>query len=382
MISLRRNFLRALVCAGGTAALLPSHLRGLTDSLALFEPLPLDEPPGPIRLNSNENAYGPSEKAVAALREALQSVNRYPYSQDAALVERIAQHHGVKSEQVLLGCGSTDILRMAAAAFLRRGKRLIQADPTFDAMSHYAQSTGAEVISLRLTPHFGHDLDAMSQHLDENAALVYICNPNNPTGTLTPRPDLELFIKKLPANTQILIDEAYHHYAGESSRYQSFIDHPVDHERVIVTRTFSQVYGLAGLRLGYAVGSPKVLQFMRAHATEQSVNSVVALTAMAALDDADGLRDAVKRNADDRQEFRNSAMIRMLKPLDSYTNFIMMDTHHPAQEVIEHFEKNQVLIGPRFPAMDTHIRVSLGARPEMIRFWKLWDMLHYTQMHM
>jgi histidinol-phosphate aminotransferase len=380
MAFLRRDFLRTLVSAGGTAAFLPSHLRGLASSLAFSEPLLVDEPP--VRLNSNENAYGPSAKTVAALHEALQSVNRYPYSQHDALVERIARHHAVKSEQVLLGCGSSDILRMAAAAFLHPGKRLIQADPTFDAMGHYAQNTGAEVVSLRLTPHFGHDLEAMSQHLDENTTLVYICNPNNPTGTLTPRADLELFIKKLPANTQILIDEAYHQYAGESSRYQSFIDHPVDHERVLVTRTFSHVYGLAGLRLGYAVGSPRVLQLMRAHATEQCVNSVVAQTAVAALEDVDGLRDAVKRNTDDRQEFRNAAMVRMLKPIDSSTNFVMMDTHHPAQEVIEHFEKNQVIIGPYFPAMDTHIRVSLGTRPEMMSFWRVWDMLHYTGMHM
>jgi histidinol-phosphate aminotransferase len=382
MASPRRNFLRTLVCAGGTAALMPSSLRGLTTSAASFEAIRFDESPGTIRLNSNENAYGPSGKAVAALRDALQDVNRYPDSSYDGLVEKIAQLHGVKREQLLLGCGSTEILRMTAAAFLRPGKRLIQANPTFEAMDHYAQATGAEVVSLRLTPQFAHDLEAMSQHLDENATLVYICNPNNPTGTLTPRPDLELFIKKLPTNTHILIDEAYHHYAGEFARYQSFIDRPVDNERVIVTRTFSQVYGLAGLRLGYAVGAPKVLQSLRAHATEQSVNRLVALAAMAALEDADSVRDAVKRNANDRQEFRNSAMVRMLKPIDSHANFVMMDTHHPAQEVIEHFQQNQVLIGPHFPAMDTHIRVSLGTRPEMLRFWRVWDMLGYTQMHM
>ena len=90
----------------------------------------------------------------------------------------------------------------------------------------------------------------------------------------------------------------------------------------------------------------------------------------------------MKRNANDRQEFRNSAMVRLLKPIDSHANFVMMDTHHPGQEVIDHFRKNQVLIGPHFPAMDTHIRVSLGIRPEMVRFWQVWDMLHYTEMHM
>jgi len=382
MDSLRRSFLRTLLCAGGTATLLPSPLPGLTTNAAFFEAAALDESAGPIQLNSNENAYGPSVKVVAAIRAALQSVNRYPYPLYDALAGQIAQLHSVNPDRLLLGCGSTEILRMAAEAFLGPGKRLIQANPTFDAMEHYAKATGAEVVSLRLTSHFAHDLEAMSERLDESTTLVYICNPNNPTGTVTPRADLELFIKRLPTNSQILIDEAYHHYAGESELYQSFIDRPVHHERVIVTRTFSHVYGLAGLRLGYAVASPQVLQPMRAHATKQGVSSVVALAAMAALQDTDSVRDSVKRNANDRQEFRNAAMVRMLKPIDSQANFIMMDTHHPAQEVIEHFQKNQVLIGPHFPAMDTHIRVSLGTRPEMASFWRVWDMLHYSQIHM
>jgi histidinol-phosphate aminotransferase len=316
------------------------------------------------------------------MRAALAGTNRYPDLQYDALVDQIAKLHGVQREQLLLGCGSTEILRMAAVAFLGPGKRLIQASPTFEAMERYSRAAGAEVVSLPLTSTLAHDLEGMSQRLDENATLVYICNPNNPTGSLTPRADLELFIKKLPANTHVLIDEAYHHYAGRSERYQSFIDRPVDDDRVMVSRTFSQVYGLAGLRLGYAVGDPKVLQTMRSQATEQSVNGVVAQAAMAALEDADSVRDSVKRNSDDRQEFRNQAMVHMLKPIDSHANFFMMDTHHPAQEVIEHFQKNQVLIGRRFPAMDTHIRVSLGTPPEMLKFWQVWDMLHYSQMHM
>jgi histidinol-phosphate aminotransferase len=382
MASSRRNFLHTLVRSGSTAVLLPSPLRRLITSPASFEPPRFDESPGPIRLNSNENAYGPSGKVVAAIRGALHDANRYPYSQYDALVEQIAQLHGVRGEQLLLGCGSTEILRMAADAFLGPGKRLIQASPTFEAMELYAQATGAEVVSLRLTSQFAHDLEAMSQRLDENATLVYICNPNNPTGSLTPRADLELFIKRLPTNTHVLIDEAYHHYAGQSERYRSFIDRPVDDERVMVSRTFSKVYGLAGLRFGYAVGSPKVLQPMRTHATEQSVNSVVAQAATAALEDTESVGDSVKHNADDRQEFRNQAMVRMLKPIDSHTNFFMMDTHHPAQEVIEHFQKNQVLIGRHFPAMETYIRVSLGTPPEMLKFWRVWDTLPYTQMHM
>ena len=134
----------------------------------------------------------------------------------------------------------------------------------------------------------------------------------------------------------------HHHYAGQSARYASFIDRPLGDERVIASRTFSKVYGLAGLRL--AVGSSTALQRMAAHSTERSVNCVVAQAAMAALEDTNNARDSVTRNANDRQKFRNQAMVRMLKPIDSHANFLKMDTHRPAQEVIRHFQEHKVLM--------------------------------------
>ncbi len=378
----RRHFLRTLAYSGSTAALVPSAWARPSSRPPGFEPARLGEPSDTIRLNSNENAYGPSQKTAAAMRSALLGANRYPYMEYDPLIESIAKLHGVGREQVLLGCGSTEILRMAVDAFLGPGKQLIQANPTFEAPEHYARAAGAEVVSVRLTSQFAHNLDQMLQQAGNNTGLVYVCNPNNPTASITPRGDLEVFIEKLPANTHVLIDEAYHHYAGQSAMYASFIDRPLGDKRVIVSRTFSKVYGLAGLRLGYAVGSPAVLQRMGAYATERSINCVVAHAAMAALDDTDNVRDAITRNANDRQEFRNQAMVRTLKPIDSHANFLMVDTHHPAQEVIKHFQEHKVLIGRHFPAMDTYIRVSLGTPTDMLEFWRVWDMLHYTELHM
>jgi histidinol-phosphate aminotransferase len=378
----RRRFLQTLACSGGTAALLPPTWAGLWPREPRVEPVRLADPSGTIYLNSNENAYGPSEKAVAAMSSALFNANRYPSVDYDPLAESLAKLHGVGREYILLGCGSTEILRMAAAAFLGPGKQLLQANPTFEAMEHYARSAGAEVVSVRLTSRFAHDLEQMLQRAGNSTGLAYVCNPNNPTASITPRPDLEVFIEKLPANTHILIDEAYHHYAGQSAMYASFIDRPLGDKRVIVSRTFSKVYGLAGLRIGYAVGDPTVLQRMSAHATERSINCVAGEAARAALEDTKSVGESVARNANDRQEFRNQAMVRMLKPIDSHANFFMMDTHHPAQEVIRHFHEHKVLIGPRFPAMDSHIRVSLGTPPEMLAFWRVWDLLHYTEMQM
>ena len=130
-----------------------------------------------------------------------------------------------------------------------------------------------------------------SAHASSSTTLVYICNPNNPTASLTPRKDIENFISKLPTSTFVIIDEAYHHYAGRSGDYASFLDRPLNDERVIVTRTFSKVYGLAGLRLGYAVASPKVISQMQKFATEANINAIVTQAAAAALDDVDATED-------------------------------------------------------------------------------------------
>ena len=337
---------------------------------------------GYVLLNSNENAYGPSSRVDAAIRSAIGRANRYAFASYNEVVEQIARSHRVKPNQVLLGCGSTEILRAASCAFLGSRRQLIQGSPTYEAMEEYARAVDSEVVSVPLDKHFAHDLHAMQAKWTASTGLVYICNPHNPTASTTPRLDLESFIGKLPATTRILIDEAYHHYAIPSGTYASFIDRPLADERVIVTRTFSAVYGMAGLRLGYAVAAPKVVEQMRRFITLDTLNSVVAEAAIVALDDVDGVKASVKRNSDDRQEFYNSAMIRMLMPISSQANFVMTDTQHPADEVIEHFRRHNILIGRRFPPMDSFIRVSLGTPPEMRAFWQVWDMLPWAKLFM
>jgi histidinol-phosphate aminotransferase len=370
----RRNFLRNL--GVGTAAGAASHSSffGIAKA-SVFEPAGTMELSGPILLNSNENAYGPSKKVEEAMRLALTRANRYPFLEYDGLVQRIAAFHQVKPEQVILGSGSTEILRIAAFTFLGIGKQLVQASPTFEAMEACARCSRADIVSVPLNRECAHDLGGMLQRSNASTSILYyICNPNNPTASLTPRKDLETFIDKLPTASYVLIDEAYHHYA-RGSTYESFIDHPIDHDRVIVSRTFSKVYGLAGLRLGYAIAHPAIAQEMRSHVIMGSINEVAIQAAIAALEDIDGMQDSVKRNADDRQEFFNHAMARRLMAIDSHANFVMLNVHHPAEEVIQHFKKNNILVGRRAPQFDNYIRVSLGLPEEMSAFWRTWDML-------
>jgi histidinol-phosphate aminotransferase len=330
-----------------------------------------------VRLNSNENAYGPSSSVQAQLQKALGTVNRYPASRES-LVGIVAKMHRVDEKRVILGPGSTEIIRAVAAGVLGRGKSVIVASPTYEAMGEFAQAYGAQVVGLPLNHEFAHDLDAMRARIDATTAVVYICNPNNPTASITARKSIEEFLGGVPKGVVVVVDEAYHHFAPQSTMYQSFLDYPISNDRLVVLRTFSRVYGLAGLRVGYAVGSPALAERVQRHIEKNAISEVGLEAAIASLQDQEGLRRAVKRNADDRQEFFNQAMARMLKPIDSKTNFVMMDVHHSAAEIIEHFRKNNVLIGRLFPPLTTHIRVSLGTRDEMHEFWKVWDMLPFS----
>src|SRR5215469_15189762 len=202
MIASRRGFLRSLGCCAAAGVRLP--LNGISTS-AIFEPSASKQSDGFIRLNSNENAYGPSTKVADAIKFSIGSANRYPRMEYSSLAERIAGLHKVKPEQILLGCGSTEIFRMAALAFLGNGKQLIQASPTFEAIEHYARAAGSDAISVPLTPSYAHDVDGMLARATASTTLVYICNPNNPTATLTPRKDLETFLTNLPESAFVIV---------------------------------------------------------------------------------------------------------------------------------------------------------------------------------
>ena len=263
---------------------------------------------GVVRLNSNENPYGPSPLALKAMTDAFSLAWRYPDEHADALVEQLAKINGVNRDQILLGDGSGEILKMCAAAFtgpnvirqpssaagaadawwradIHAGSRkMIVADPTFEAILNHARVNGAEVVKVPLTGSFSHDLAKMGAAAVEG--LIYICNPNNPTASITPKNEIREFINKVPRQTMILVDEAYFHYA-DSPDYESVIPMIKDHPNLIVARTFSKIYGMAGLRCGYCVAQPETIQRLRPHQTWDSVNIMALAAANASLNDAD-----------------------------------------------------------------------------------------------
>jgi histidinol-phosphate aminotransferase len=362
----------------GAAAATPSFATGYLDFAS--HPPSDKEVDRPIRLDRNENPYGPSPLAIAAMRDGLDSVNRYPNS-SKPLREKIAGHHRVKPEQILLGCGSSEILKITADAFLKPGKKLVIATPSFPLLSFYAQNNGVEVVEVPLAGNRSHDLEAMLAKADASTGLVYICNPNNPTGTVTARTAIDEFLRRLPPAIPVVIDEAYHEYVTPSASYASFIDRPAGDGRTIVARTFSKIHALAGVRVGYAVASQEMAEKLWPFSLQFAVNSLAIQAAMAALDDTAHVRQSVQRNNDQRQEFFNHANVRMAGVSDSQTNFVLLQVDHPIEEVLTHFRKNNVLLGPRFPGVDGFVRVSIGRPADMKEFWRVWDMLPHQDMH-
>lgn len=380
MLISRRGLIRRI---GAGAAVVAGTPASITSAWSLAPEAAAGILEKPLRLDKNQSAYGPSPKALETARAmAERLVAHYPEGEPELLREKIAVSHGVRSSQVVLGCGSSEILRMAADAFLGPGKRLVLAVPTFDLIERLARLNGAEVIAVPLASDYSHDIERIAATLDASTGLVYVCNPNSPTGTLTSRSALESLIRKLPAATHLIIDEAYHHYAVDSSVYASFIDRPVEHGRVIVTRTFSTVHGLAGLRVGYAVSSADVVRQLADRKLSNGVSPLGAATASAALDDDEHVRASVVGNANDRQAFFNQANARMLRWLDSRTNFVLVDFNRPAVDVVGHFAKHDVLIAGPFPYFAKHARVGLGTERERREFWRVCDLLPPVRMRM
>jgi histidinol-phosphate aminotransferase len=346
---------------------------------------------GIVRLSSNENPYGPSPQALKAMTDAFNLACRYPDEHADVLIETLAKTNGVTREQILLGDGSGEILKLGAVTFtgpMPGGKNgaaapapakgdnasravspgrgsLVVADPTFEAILKHASVNGAEVVKVPLTSSFSHDLPKMAAAAQEG--LVYICNPNNPTASITPRKELRDFIAKAPRQTMILVDEAYYHYA-DSPDYESVIPLIKDYPNLMVARTFSKVYGMAGLRCGYCVAQPEAIERMRAQQPWDSVNIMALVAAVASLNDADQVANGRRLNSEARALVTGELEAMGYKQISSQANFIMFDVKRPVLPLIQALKQRNVQVGRLFPTMPNYMRLTIGKKTEMEAF--------------
>ena len=358
----RRNFV--ITCAAGTgAAVLAPRPFGSRAEASL----PLGVSDDFIQLNSNENPYGLSRAAREAFARSAGVAARYPDGVEDEARDAIAKHHRVKPEQVVLGCGSSDILRMADAAFLGSGKTVVAAEPTFEAVLLYAGVMKAPSAKVPLTADFRHDLPAMAAACNAQTGLVYICNPNNPTGTIVSRDGLAAFLAKAPATCAVLVDEAYFHFAEDPS-YGSALDLLGRHPNVIVARTFSKIYAMAGLRLGYAVASEANAAALSREASWNNTSAPGLSAALAVLADAELVADQ-RRKIDGTRQWLCAELDRdKRRYIPSQTNFLMIDVGGDVSPVIAAFRERKILVGRKFPSLSHWLRVSIGTREQMEAF--------------
>ncbi len=320
----------------------------------------------PVRLSANENPYGPSPLALDAMRDAMRLAWRYPDEAADTLVDAIARLHSVSPDQVILGDGSSEILKLAAAAFVDSSRKLVIADPTFEAIAYYARAARAETVKAPLDAAYAHDLTKMAA---ANGSLIYICNPNNPTGSITPKQSVRSFLDAIPSSTMVLIDEAYHHYA-ESAAYETAIPLVAIRPNLIVSRTFSKIYGMAGLRVGYAIAQADVIRKLQQQAAWDSANVIGLAAARASLSDAKHVADGKRRNSETKRDLVASLSKLGYSVIPSDTNFIMIDTRRDVNPLITTLRARGVQVGRLFPAMPRHLRVTIGTPDQMRQFFE------------
>jgi histidinol-phosphate aminotransferase len=359
----RRAFLNTglAIGAAGFAGAAPSRLNATALRSSVAD--------GPVKLSSNENALGLCPAARQAVIDGITSANRYPRSSRQAVTDALAAKHGVSTDCIVLGNGSTELLQMMVQATASRRTKLIYAEPTFEDVTRYSLPEGYIREPVPLDGRMAHDIGRMRELAEHSwdPALVYICNPNNPTGTLTPCSEIDEWIASAPENVRFLVDEAYFEYANDPD-YSSSIRWIMDHPNVLVARTFSKIYGMAGMRLGYGIAHPDTAKHVRQFSASTNTNELALRAGLASLNDAGLISRSLDANSRGVAILRECLDELGLEAMPSHTNFVMHRINGDLQAYISRMREHDMLVGRPFPPMLTYNRLSIGLPEEMERF--------------
>lgn len=320
-----------------------------------------------IYLDQNENPHGISTKARQAIIDSIAVANRYPGDETAGLRDLIARREGVSKDYVVLGAGSTEIFSLAALISGSEGKEVVLAEPTYSGFKGYIERLHAKLNSVPVNRRWELDLNAMAKRLSSTTSLVYVCNPNNPTGTIVEKGQLRLFCEEAARRTMVFVDEAYHDLV-EDKRYSSMIDLVKKDLNIMVSRTFSKIHGLAGMRVGYGIAKPKIIEEFRRIQTNFAPLSQLSIAAAAAsYADEEFLSRSKKGNAEARTSF-----YKLLDKLGytairgSQGNFVIFEIPGKAEEFVENFKKSHNIFLRPFEFFGKNwVRVSMGTPEEM-----------------
>jgi histidinol-phosphate aminotransferase len=355
----RRDFGRLAAFLTAGAALPFYNEAALAQGLSAGPRIPTDA----VKINANENPMGPCPEAAEAIHKVVERGGRYLYEETFEFIEVMAQTEGLRRENVVPFAGSSDPLHRVVLAFTGPEKSFVVADPGYEAGERAARFVGAKTIKVPLRKDWSHDVRAMAS-ADPEAGVIYVCNPNNPTGSLTPKDEIEYLVATKPKGAIVLLDEAYIHWSNSAEPASPLVAADKD---LIILRTFSKLYGMAGLRAGAALARPDLLEKFRGYgAGALPVTGMVG--AIASLKTQGLVEKRRKIMTGIREETVEWLQKKGIDVIPSEANMIMVHVRRPGWEVGQAMFKEKVAIGRTWPSMPNHVRVSIGTREEMAKF--------------
>ena len=326
-----------------------------------------------VKLASNENPLGPSPLAAAAIADFARFASLYPDAANVDLKSRISERVGLPASQVCVSNGSDEMIHLLSNLLLEPGDNIVMGDPGFSRYESEATAAQAIAIKVPLDEDAAHDLDKMLGAIDERTRIFWLANPNNPTGTIVRKPEVDQLVGSLPDHVLLVLDEAYFEFATVTS-YPNSVDYIKAGKQVVGLRTFSKTYGLAGLRVGYAIGPEYIIDALERIRSPFNVNSLAQRAAMAALDDHEHLAKTIETNAIGVKRLTSFLRGQGFKVSESFANFVWCDLGYPADDLCRQLLKRGIIIRPGAVfGQPNHVRVSVGTDEELNRFETAWN---------
>ena len=321
-----------------------------------------------IKLASNENPLGPSPLAVEAIKKAASKVNLYPDGNAFYLKRELAEHVGFPPEQIILGNGSNEVLQIIGDTFISPGDEAIYSQQAFVVYMLVSRICGAVEVTTPLTPDYRHDLRAMADAITPKTKVIFIANPNNPTGTIVTREEVDEFMERVPEHVLVVFDEAYYEYV-ENPEYPDTLKYVREGRNVIVLRTFSKIYGLAGLRIGYGISTPRIIELLNKVRQPFNVNLIAQEAARASLKDSEHVAKSRRVNSEGKRFLYEQLERLGVEYVPTEGNFLLVHLRRPGEKVFQEMLKLGVIVRPMggydFP---NSIRVTIGTREQNERF--------------
>jgi len=320
-----------------------------------------------VKLASNETSIGPSPLAIEAVKNEIENINLYPESSSRLLREKLAHKLKVAKEMIIVGNGEDDIIDLIGMAFINEADEVITGEITFPAYETAVKIMGGKLISVKLK-NFRFDLEEIIQRINEKTKIIFLCNPNNPTGTIVTREEVTSFIEKVPRDVIIVFDEAYYDYV-EDENYPNSLSYVLEEKNVIVLRTFSKIAGLAGIRVGYGISTPELIGYLNRVVNPFTTNRLAQVAALASLDDEEHRKKVLRSNQEGKKY-----LYRELKEIDLFylpteANFIFIDLKEDSEVIFEKLLKKGVIIRPgKTWGCPNFIRVTIGTAYENEKF--------------